>query len=468
MNRAMAKGNDRRGQVTQPASGGEGTQTAANLSAWVNRIREQGGVDALFEFEASLKGLRTFFDLRYLPILPSDRPGILQRTFAPELQVVRSGVEWAERCTRDVLRYGGGQRTLAEFSDTSSGRNFPTIGSLQQPTPLSSLERLLELLNDFGVLIDSCSVTAQNSGLFMALGRTFRRDLKSCRYVDMLLGQRFSVLHDHIQKPVVKRILRAVPDRAIRHNAAVAMLYLFRSLRYLGLIERDLALDRPARRSLILFSLVHELALRLCDLLRTRWIRVRGATLMRSPAEYMAQWLSKELHRVFECELPYGQGQVVTPPDVYTRIESSHGYLFNCIQGCILALLEALAPGLDVRALFPSMREDTRAAHELKRALWDLHQFLRDAVAERGIRDPHQIAERLAAFRQRSMSDLMYQYMYQYWSEFERSSASIIAATDPIRTRAEILKLVGVLERVMGALNMPAVPGCCERAVLPC
>ena len=49
-----------------------------NLSSWVKQVQERQGIEILFELETWLKGLRSFFDIRHLPLSESERSGLLQ------------------------------------------------------------------------------------------------------------------------------------------------------------------------------------------------------------------------------------------------------------------------------------------------------------------------------------------------------------------------------------------------------
>ena len=429
-----------------------------NLSAWVKQVQEQEGIEILFELETWLKGLRSFFDLRHLPLSETERSNLLDRSFASEINLIRNAVQSCERCASEVIRYGQPRQVEFEtFLETQlrkdSVLDYHVDKILEQPTPTESLRRLLESLNDFRVLIDALRMEKQNYQLFHTLGRSLRRDLKGCRYVDMLLSQRFRVQYDRIQNPVLSTVMRGIAEEKIRRDIALTLLYLFRLLRYLKLIAHEMNGERPVRHLLVVFSLVHEDMEHLSDFLKSRFLKGREAGhSLRNSAELIVYSLKMESQRALEREL-IGVAQESEIADVYTRIGSSHALLRNCFQSCVVTLLQAFDRQLEAKSVFPSMIDRLQQAEKLKQDLWDLRQFLRNLMEKKEELDSHRIVERVSAFRESSLRYLM----YRDWGEFERFSDALVAATGRMEIRTLLKKFGSFLETLIQEVSKRSV-----------
>ena len=412
----------------------------------------------MFEMEAWLKGLRSFFDLRHLPMSEVERSGLLDRSFAPEIRIVRSAVQCCERRASEVIRYG--QACAVQFETfleaqfrKDSVLDYHVNKILEQPTPADSLARLLESLNDVRVLIDALALEKQNFQIFHALGRGFRRDLKSCRYVDMLISQRFRVQYDRIQNPALTAVMRGIAEEKIRHEVALALLHLFRLLRYLKLIAGEMDSERPVRHLVVVFSLVHEEMDQLSDFLKSRFLKGREAGHnLRNSAELIVYSLRMESQRAMQREL-VGVARDPEIPAIYGRIESCHGLLRNCFQSCVVTLLQTFDRHLDARSVFPAMKETLQQAEKLKQDLWDLRQFMRDLLEKREELDSHRIVERVSAFRESSLRDLM----YRDWDEFERFSDALATAGDRMEIRTLLKKFGSYLETLIEEVSKRSV-----------
>jgi hypothetical protein len=258
----------------------------------------------------------------------------------------------------------------------------------------------------------------------------------------MLLGQRFRLQYDRIDNAILSGILRSIFEDHLRRNVALALLYLYRFLRYLKPISNALGEDRPLRGLLAIFSLLHEQTEYLCDFIKTRFLKERrGSSAIRNAAELMVHSLRLDLQRVFDRELR----AVSTERDasaMFGRIENSYGLLSNCYQGCVVTLVQAFDKQVDGKALFPSMMEGLQNSQKLQRDLWALRQDLKDDLDDRGNFDMDRILSRIAQFQESSMQYLM----FRDWGEFERFSESLISAGNQFEARTLLLRFLGFLE----------------------
>ncbi len=430
-----------------------------NLAAWLNHIAAQKGSDALFELEAWLRGLRAFFEVRHLPLSEAERSDLVNRKFAPEIRIVYETIQHIERTCNTVLGFGQPQKlefeTFIETQMRKGGNlDYHAIRVLEQPTPLDSMTHFLESLNDLRVLVQSLKDSDdQNYPVFLAIGRIFRGDLRSCRYIDMLLTQQFKVQFDQVDNAVVTSPLRGIAEEQIRRNVSLALLHLYRMLRYLKLVTAGLIRDRPLRHCLVIFSLLHEEMGSLSQFLKLRFLRGRQAgQSLWNAAELLVYSLRMESARALERELVFVSREREAPP-IYTKIENSHGLLRNCYQNCILTLVQALDHSIEPKMIFPSMVDRLQEAQKLFQELWILRQAIKDVLEKKEEIDLNQIMERLTLFRESSLRYLM----YQDWGEFEQFSDAIVIAMNQIELRTLLRKFVSFLETLIQEVSKRSV-----------
>ncbi len=429
-----------------------------NLSLWLNYVQESGGLDRLFELESWLKGLRCFFQPEHLPLGETDRAELLRRSFAPELRIVRTALLLCEQRLAAVCACGQPDRLEFEaFSGqtrAASASDHPIGRLLEQPTPMDSLTRLMESLDDLRVLVESVAAgTRQDYQVFLALGRAYQKELRGCRYVDMLLSQRFRLQYDRVDNPILGGILRGIADDALRRDVAVALLYLLRFLKYLGLAETEMSADRPLRHLVVLFALLHEEVGKLADFLRSRLLKRKEAgPTLQSAVELVVYSLSMESQRALQRELLYVARETEAPP-IYTHIENSHGLLRHCVQSCAVTLVGVFERSLDPQKLFPSMLETERKSLQLRQGLWDLRDYIKQVLDTRTPPDLARLVGRLNLFRETFLRHLT----YRDWAQFEQFGDQIIVCVDQADVRTILRKLVVHIEGLVQEVSKRSV-----------
>jgi hypothetical protein len=418
-----------------------------NLNIWIRKVQSQGSIDSLFSLETWLKGVRSFFSLEHIPLTEAEKTELVNRSFLPEIKIVREGIVACESAAGVVMRPAQENRPeFEEFVEAQMRRDrildIPMSRIVEQPTPDDSLLQLVGSLNDLRVTIDSLRNRPDlNYQVFLSLGRSFRRDLKECRYIDMLISQRFRLQYDLIDNKALSNILHGIAEESPRRNVALALLYLFRFLKYMKLISTDLSHDRPLRRHLAIFSLLHEEMDNLSSFLKARLLRVKDIGRgLKSAAELIAYSLKSESQRVLNQELVFVAGKC-DASSIYTRIENSHGLLRNCCQSCIVTLLQAIDKSFDGSLLFPSRAERLVAAGKLRQDLWDLRQWLTDILGNGEALDSTTILEHLTLFRDASLRSLM----YRDWAEFESFMDALATSANFIEIRTHVRKFVSFL-----------------------
>jgi hypothetical protein len=435
------------------------TAGSGNLVAWIKQIRSQGALESLFNLESWLKGLRSFFIVDHLPLSDAEKGELVIRSFAPEIEIVREAIPICEtyacRLTEPNVI---GKFEFDEFIEIQMRRDrmmdSNVSGIVQQLTPRDSIARLLESLNDLRIMIDAFQYrNALNYQLFLSLGRCFCRELKSCRYVDMLLQPGFHLQHEQIEDKLLAAMLRRVTEEAVRRNLAAGLLGLFRALKYLKLVSADLKRDRPLKRNLVIFSLLHEEMENLSDFFRARISRNREVThAVRNASELIAYSLKMESRRVLDRELILISREA-DPAAVYARFENSHGLLCNCCQSCVLTLIQSIDSEFDTTNLFPSRTQRLIAAEKLRKDLWDLRQWLTDILGNRENLDSSKIIIRITAFKDASLHSLM----YRDWAEFDSLLDTLAIAANFVEIRTQIRKFADYLETLIQEVSKRSV-----------
>ena len=419
-----------------------------NLSSWIKHIHSQGVINSLFELETWLKGIRSFLNLEHLPLADSEKDDLLSRSFASEFKIVRHAVQICETHACNVIN--AGQAEVYELEKIIENRmqkerilDVHISGFLEQVTPVDSMSQLLDSLNDLRISLDAYQrLPHPGYQLFLTLGRNYRRELKYCRYIDMLIRQRFQIQYDLVENRSLVEVLRSIPDETVRQNVALALLYLFRFLKYLKIVHCDLQKDRPLRHHLVIFSLLHEEMADLSNFLKNRLFKGKEAGLdLRSAAELVAYSLRTESRRVLSKEL-ISVSQEMEPTIIFSRIEDSHGLILNCCQRSVLSLVGAVDKNFDEESLFPKRTERIAVADRIRQDLWDLRQWLMDILENETAPDSNKIIERLTAFKEESLQSLM----YRDWAGFEIFMETLAISNNSNEILSHMRKFINFIE----------------------
>ncbi|MBN2241288.1 MAG: hypothetical protein JW793_01260 [Acidobacteria bacterium] len=419
-----------------------------NLSSWIKHVHERGAIDSLFGLETWLKGIRSFLNMDHLPLADSEKESLLGRSFLSEIKIIRSAVQICETYACDVLSVGHAEEFELEKVIEDKIRKERILDShtnrfLAQISPVDSMAQLLDSLNDIRISIDAFQ-RLPNPGfqLFLTLGRSYRQELKNCRYVDMLMSQRFRMQYDLIENKHLTEVLRGIRDEQLQRNVALAILFIFRFLKYLNFVSGDLEHDRTLKHNLVVFSLLHEEMENLANFLKARMLKGKGTGQeLRNAADLVAYSLKTESRKVMSRELVF-VAREMEPANVYARMENSHGLLLNCFQSGILSLVNAVDPHFDEQKLFPKRVERIAMGDQIRQDLWSLRQWLIELSENETVPDANKIIERLASFKEKSLSSLM----YRDWAGFETFMETIAISNNSSEIMARMRKFINFIE----------------------
>lgn len=429
------------------------------LTSWINGIQARGRIEYLFGFETWLRALIAFCDHRRLPLTVTQKACKATRDFSPEIRVMRQALCECESFGIQLCIRGQDEASPCDLQDEArlySPRGMAAQGyrAAVQTSPAESLSEFLQSVHDMdALLLGLMEAPHQGFSAYLGFGRMLRREVGNAGYVDMLISQRLRVQYDRIENAVLRAAVRSISDEQVRGHVSHAVLYLFRQLRYLKLVQSAMESDQPLRRFLAIFALLHEQTEQLCDFLKTRFLRDKQRNLsLRRAAELMHHALKSDVQHAFDSEL----ASVAAETDasiIYAKVENSHGLLCNCFQSGIVTLIQAFDDSIDAKALFPVLLEGVAHSQVLRKDLWDLREDLRSELQKGAGLDLGRILDRIGMFRESSLKYLM----YQDCGEFERISESLITAGTEMETRILLRKFVSYLEMLIAEVSKRSV-----------
>ena len=425
------------------------------LGGWTQHVHSRGEGRKLFELESWLRGLRAFFEPANLPLHPSDRERIVERDFSRELEAACDVFLISETLAAAVARVGQpDQIEFGSFLEAAMQRernlDHHHERVLEQASPLDSLSRLIEMLGDLRNLAEgagSCRLER-----FLAVGRTYRKLVGECRYVDILLSQRFRPLTDRIDSVPLANAIRAVREPVLRRAVTLILIHAFRLLNYVEIIRMRLAEDRPLSPTVVLLCLLSEEAQTLSASLRSATLQSRlSSPRLRSTVDLSLRSLREVRQRVLEREL--AGGLTTDIPGLCERVENASGLLANCFQTTVVGIAQALDRSIEVRAVFPFLEERQAVAQRLQQDLWNLLVSVRAVSEQRGEQGLDLLLEKINGFRATSMRDLM----YRDWANFERFSDALVVVRDSAELQLQLGAFIAYLDGLVAAVSRRSV-----------
>ncbi len=392
------------------------------LNRWLEEVGRKNKTDYVFELEMWIKCFDRFFRTKNQPSEDGEVKAFLLKDFRQELAIVRDVTLRMSFLANEIMSQE--RSNLLQFDkyiSNSLKRDYVMDSFLNrllaQPTPDDSLALLLEALADLrSVMDDLVRMPEVSFKTFTSMGKLINREIKQCRYLEMLVTYKFKVCYDRVDNGSIAALVRRVQHEGLRQDLAKVFLELFRLLRYLNYIERDLSQDRPLKHSLLVFSLVNSELRLLFDFLETRVCRhpeVGQETIETLDAAIFA--MSQEIKKVFSYEL-VGLVYLRHAPPIFAKVENSHGLLKNSLQQSIVQISQAFEPGFDGRQVFSTYVTRLEQSRKLLQEIGSLLEAIRtfEEVADHE-RLPA-ITKQIEEFRLGSLKYLM----FKDWEEFEK------------------------------------------------
>jgi hypothetical protein len=384
-----------------------------------------------------LLALRSFLDLRNYPFNDLERAELLTRNFTPDARIAQQTLR---RCLRLALalRTGSAQPQDGDASAAAEGHD---------KVPAA----LFELLGDAHGLCEALLTAPRVSfHAWGSFGRLLARELDNSEAVRGLMrAARAQTLLE--QQPELFTLTeRLTPDTlgADMHAIFARLALLLDELR---VVEDALRHDLPLMQHLPLFTLAHEEARTLIELIERRALRAEELDApVHTALDSTSYAVSMELCKVFAHEL-VGLAAEPDPTAIFTRIENAHGLLRECFQQTVVALAQVFDPVFDGTKLFPTFRTRLEQSLVLRRDLWLLLEQMRRAEKETAQFTP--LLAQLRTFQAGSMAHLM----YKDWEAFDRFVHELKDAGDPDQRRVVLHRFGAFLETLFGQINMRTV-----------
>jgi hypothetical protein len=219
-----------------------------------------------------------------------------------------------------------------------------------------------------------------------------------------------------VENAAIAALIKRLHHEGLRQDLAKVFLELFRLLRYLEFIEKDLRQDRPLKHSLLVFSLVNSELRMLFDFIETRICKqpeISRECVDALDATIFA--LSQEIKKVFSHEL-VGLVYLRHAPPIFAKVENSHGMLKNSLQQSIVQISQAFDPSFDGSQVFSSYVTRLDQSRNLLREISSLLEALRDFEDVADHETLSALRKNFENFRDTSLKYLM----FKDWEEYEK------------------------------------------------
>jgi hypothetical protein len=325
---------------------------------------------------------------------------------------------------------------------------------LAQPTPDDSLALLLEALADVRSLMDELvKLPEVTFRTFTSMGKLTNREIKQCRYIEMLVAYKFKVQYDRVENPTIAALIKRLHHEGLRQDLAKVFLELFRLLRYLEFIEKDLRQDRPLKHSLLVFSLVNSELRMLFDFIETRICKqpeISQECVDALDATIFA--LSQEIKKVFSHEL-VGLVYLRHAPPIFAKVENSHGMLKNSLQQSIVQISQAFDPSFDGSQVFSSYVTRLEQSRQLLREISLLLEALRHFEDVADHETLSALRKNFENFRETSLKHLM----FKDWEEYEKFLDEIAGSKTREMLRFALRRFRVFMEALHGEVSKRSV-----------
>jgi hypothetical protein len=383
---------------------------------WFQKLQVERKSERLFEFETLLKGFACFANPRNHPGASKVRHvSLAAQDFAPHIALAQGALHRATILAKQLAVQNEPSLLFRRYLETSLPDDSArvTLAKPDRETPDGALLALRRGLTHAEEIARSLSTLYRLPfRSFYALMGTVQREAEDSRFFNALSALEFRIEYDRIASPHVLSAMDAVRGAEARKLCALTFLSLYRLLRYMTLVEANLAevirdskqaaqaigsthliwtVFRSDARALIARIGKHAgelLAADFARLLQTvsaHDVSPRFAELLseahvhqdlKTSLEGMAASLNLETRQTFEHDLPRPD-QELSAAEFALRNSRAIASLKPVIQNAILALGASLGVRLDDQGVFGSLAERRVMSERLRRDLWMFAQILR-------------------------------------------------------------------------------------------
>ena len=367
-----------------------------------------------------LRALERFFKVKNLPLSQPHLRMVLERNFMDELLIVGEGIQRARELCYVVMgeervnllkfnRYV--EEALVRDDERGSYRKDPV-------TPDTQEWRLAGLLESLSALMEVQANLARSGSLslfgYKAFGKLLVQSLNAAGLYEELRANPFRPGVDGVSAPRVSEVIRGIEDRAVRRETARLMLGMFRFLRYLELVRAEFLREGTAKRTLLLFVLIHAEA----DVFLQFYQQEVLKRAPRGPAfdlwDSVVFGTGMEMKKVFQKELVDFAG-LSEREVIYIRMEDAHGILSEAFQQAVVTMVQHFEPEVDGTSIFANFVTKRDQSMRVLTDLYGLYEMLDVVQRSPDFEALFRVIRRVERFQQASLRLLM----YKDWNVFE-------------------------------------------------
>lgn len=369
----------------------ESISPASERERWIESLNLPEWEEKLFRLEVSLKALDRFFNLENLPITQVE--SVITRDFSTEMRVVAGGCREVALAARAFLKHEANALTFASYIENKMlgdrARDQFLLRHVAQNTPAESLFLLAEAFQNCADIAQA--LTRLNTiayPIFTAMGQTIGRIMATNRFFNPIEGEPFNKGRDRIKVPTVAQVVRDIADKDLRKQVSIALLELFRLLRYVQMIDWESDRRDDLRSNALLFALIHSEMRAFAHYLekeapkalqRTRGRKQTGVFL--DAVDSLAFQCKMEIKKVFQHTL---RDMLMVPNLSKLRgmVSAAAGILRNFLEQSVILIVQTFEPAVNGRAVFPDFVSKIEQSVRLREDLWVLSKLC-DAAEQR-------------------------------------------------------------------------------------
>ncbi|MEW6366010.1 MAG: hypothetical protein AB1714_15380 [Acidobacteriota bacterium] len=407
--------------ATQPIRGEKPLKVESQLEAWFNEVEAAKKTDYAFELETWLRALDRFFALKEQPFSEEVLHSITVKDFTEEIKILRAGIERLGHLVSLIQSTGDvAYSRFEDFLESNINRYYggrPKGRRLRLNNGFAeAMEILGEAIADFRVVLAEMSRLPKISfHCFLSVGRLLSRETERNGYLTYLLDRKFKSYYDRIANPYICRAIYEMEDPVLRKELARIFLEIFRLLRYLDLVGKDLQREGYLKKNLLIFILVrYELRILI------RHLRDRGPSALdktgalRDAIDSVSYGIDMEARKVYNFELR-DFADSLAGDDIKVRVENSYGILKRSLQEALVTITQSLYPDVKGEDIFDTFMTRQAQSIQLRRDLSVLFEQVRSFMASREMDQSANLIRNIVDFQQASLKYLM----YKDWADFD-------------------------------------------------
>jgi len=429
------------------------------LKDWLDELARVKKAEYLFELEMWINCFERFFRINNHPLSVYETDELMSKDFSEELKIVNSvSIRMSHLCAEILTREKQHLIQFERYIENELNKDIVLDAFLEklieQPSPEDSLTLLLDSLTDLrNIITEICQNAFVSYQTFTSVGKIINREIKRCKYIELLITYKFKPHYDKIHNKRLAAIVKNIKNDHLRQHVAKVFLELFRILNYLKFIEIDLRLDRPLKNSLMLFILIRSDLHLLMNFMDGKIIdNPNLPTELAESIEAILYALMMELKKVFNHEL-VGLVYMRQAQLIYAKVENSHGLLRNCLQAAIVQIAQVFDPEFDGSDIFQNLSTRLKESLKLKEDLKSLSLFIKEYQKDVENAEITNLIEQLTSFRDLSLKYLM----YRDWDDFEKFTEEIIISSGRSELGDVLNRFHVFLDALLGEVNKRAV-----------